>query len=151
MNTKLLLLSILFGTLLSGESAASTDSSIFAKMDGGQARVVVNSVRDANHLNVAGIAVYGDVYITANTRIAAANLGCLYLSLAGQRSSKPYVESVAHILTNNFAADADGTVRAQLYWIFQGRKVEDIKVNNLSLIVDQARGRCLVPVGVKQD
>lgn len=150
MSAKLWLLSTVFVPLLTSGCVASADPSIFAKMDGGQARVVVHGVRDAAHLNVAGVAVYGDVHITANTRIAVANLGCLYLSVAGRRSSKPYVESVAHILTSNFAADADGTVRAPLYWIFQGQKVDDIKVENLSLIVDQAHGTCLVRAGVKQ-
>lgn len=120
---------------------------IFAKIDGAEARVVVRSIRDAAHLHVNGVVVYGDVHISSRDYIAKANLSCFYLSAANQQSSKPYVDSVAHILTNDFSADSDGAVRAQLYWVFKGRKVADIKANDLALVADQSHGSCLVHAG----
>jgi len=142
-NRRLLSVALLSASLCCG-CAASGDPSIYAKWEGAEVRVVVRNIRDAAQLGIDGVVIYGDVFVKSGSRLRRADLGCLLLRGAEQRSSKPYVNSVAHIMTNSYPADADGAVRARLYWIFKGRDVNEFKLNSLTLVVDQSRGPCLV-------
>lgn len=144
MSTRRFRLGVILSAFLCCGCAPSNDPNIYAKWEGGEARVVVRSIRDAAQLGIAGVVVYGDVLIKSESHLRRADLGCLFLLGAEQRSSKPYVNSVAHIMTNRYPADADGAVRARLYWIFQGRDVNEFKPNRLTLVVDQSRGPCLI-------
>jgi hypothetical protein len=127
--------------LCSAHSAAG-DRSISNKMDGSEVRVVVRSVQNAKHLNTQGVAVYGDVLVQSESRLKNVDLGCILLAAGEARSSKPYVDSVAHVMTNSYPADTDGAVRVKLYWVFPGRKITEFKPNELTLSLDQSRGPC---------
>lgn len=144
MNFRIIFSTAILVSMLSSACSVAADPIISAKFDGGEAQVTVRSIRDAAHLNVTGVVVYGDMHITSSARIAKADLSCFYLSSDAQKSSKPYVASVAHVLTNNFIADTDGAVRVQLYWIFKGARVADFKATKIEIAVDQSKGKCLV-------
>lgn len=133
---------VLAGLLCSACSAAG-DRSIFSKMEGGEVRVIVRNVRNAAHLNIHGVAVYGELIMQSDGRLRSADLGCILLSADGTRSTKPYVDSVAHVMTNSYPVDKDGIVRANLYWVFAGRDIEGVHPNSLMLTFDRSRGPCL--------
>jgi hypothetical protein len=112
-------------------------------MDGGEVRVVVRSVQNATHLNTQEVAVYGDVIVHSEWRLKSVDLGCILLVAGEARSSKPYVDSVAHVMTKSYPADPDGAVRVKLYWVFPGGNITEFKPNSLALSLDQSRGPCL--------
>lgn len=124
-------------------ACSAADPSISSKIDGGEVRVIVRHVRNSGHLHVRGVAVYGEVIVKSESRLRSVDLGCIFLLSDGARSSKPYVDSVAHVMTNSYPADKDGIVRAKLYWVFPGRDVPQVDPKNLMLTVDQSRGPCL--------
>lgn len=133
---------VLAGLLCSACSAAG-DRSISSRMEGGEVRVIVRHVRNSESLNIRGVAVYGAVIVKSDGRLRSVDLDCILLLANGTRSLKPYVDSVAHVITNSYPADKDGIVRAKLYWVFPGRDIAGVDPNSLTLTFDQSRGQCL--------
>jgi hypothetical protein len=129
--------------LLCSACSAAGDRSISTKMEGGEVRVIVRHVRNAENLNIRGVAVYGEVIVKSDWRLRSVDLGCIFLLADGTRSLKPYVDSVAHVMTNSYPADKDGIVRAKLYWVFPGRDITEVEPNSLMLTFDQSHDPCL--------
>lgn len=141
-NWRSIIGAVLAGLLCSACSAAG-DRSISSKIDGGEVRVIVRHVRNAENLNIQGVAVFGDVIVKSDWRLRSVDLGCILLLSNGARSLGPYVDSVAHVITNNYPADKDGIVRTKLYWVFPGRDIAGVDPNSLLLTFGQSHGPCL--------
>lgn len=145
MNGMRFLLSAHLFVFLCTACSASGTPSLHAKLDGGEVSVVIRSIRDAKELHVNGVVVYGDIVVTSEYKLKSADFGCISLLAAEKRSGKPYVNSVGRILTDRYPADADGAIRASLYWIFVGQQMDEFNPKVIALVTDRSAKSCLTP------
>jgi len=134
--------------LLCAGCSESANRELIAKFDGGVARVLVQRVAPAKptHANAHAVAVYGELRIAASTPIQTANLKCFYLAIDGERSSAPYVDSIASVITDRYPAN-DGLISVPVYWVFDRSDVERVDPAALALVVDRSGRDCLVTAG----
>jgi len=130
--------------LLCSGCLAAGGLTIHQKLEGSEVSVTLKSIGDASKINSKGTVVYGYLLIQSNEHLIRADLSCIRLQVNGVGSSKPYVDRVAHVLTEKFSADGDGKIRADLYWIFREMIPAQMKSGSLGLQMEKANsGQCV--------
>lgn len=76
--------------------------------------------------------VYGNMIINSKIKMGIIDLNCIQLSYKEGISDKIYVNSVAHILTNQYIVDSS-VLEESVYWSFNGKIPVDIESINIEI------------------
>ena len=129
-NNYLLLsfLSLLLVLLAScNENAADVVKNKTSWIDGGVS-VVINKIKPFEDDNGRTSLVYATVELTnLNQKLQKANLDCVSIVINGRASKKVYVDSIAHILPDNYQLKGEITQIAVYWRMDNGVTYEDLQ------------------------
>ncbi len=138
-----LLLPHIFFTITFTGCSPPKERVLQTQKDGNEYLVVIQKIKNGSEVNSPGTVVYGNITITGARKIASANLSCASLRSNGNQSSKPYVNSIASVATENYLADSSGIIRAKLYWLFPEILLTSSNINDLSLVIENEKTPCV--------
>lgn len=126
-----------------GAACSSDLKTLKGPLGGASVEVTIHRLDNAKSAPVGTVTVYGRLQIHGRNRIKHANLNCISIAIKDARSSKIYVDRIAHVLTKEYAADANGLVDAPVYWIVPGVSLHEIDLAGVRLVIDDANKRCI--------
>lgn len=132
---------LLISSFVSGCFAANVPTQAI-EIDGATFSVEFNTVESAKSEG-AGSLVFGKLAVVGQRQIESVNLECVAIEWNNHESQKLYVDSVASVLTNPFAATKDGLVVVDVYWLIPSVSFREINLTNLRLVQSSAVDRCV--------
>lgn len=132
-STKIVSQFLLFCFLLIGCSNQYESQSI--EVDSVNFRVTLKNLKFDNERSF----IYGDLTISSTQKISNVNLNCISLEIDKFRNEKVYVDSVAHILAENYSVEDKEKVKINVYWTFV-EQINESSIPNFSLKLNREQG-----------
>ena len=86
------------------------------------------------------IAIFGRLDIKGiSGELESADLGCIQIIVNGVHSKKLYVDSVAHVMTEDYKASS-GNINVDVYWLFDPKVNIDNISSSDSVLIEEPRG-----------
>ncbi|GLQ98204.1 hypothetical protein [Dyella mobilis] len=114
-------LAIFAATFILGCSAAAPPTALLTV---GSAHVSAQLNHVSHHQD--SLFIHGELTLSdASRKLKSANLNCFALTLDGTTSEGISADSIASILIDAYHADANGQIKAPVYWVFPAGKFAD--------------------------